>query len=116
MQLILKKNKKTVSVRLDRFPDGDSHWEIKDIEQIEDEAVIIFTRLYPDQNIRLQELYLLLDLIGNYTADITLAIPYMPYARQNASFEAVCAILSSLSVKSLHTIDCHYLKGKDLVV
>lgn len=99
------------------FPDHESYVLIPKIENLKNEKVRIYHRLYPKQNKRILELMLILSRLKKETHDIELFAPYLPYARQDkenkkgevVSADALCEILKSFGVKKLITYDCHFL-------
>ncbi|MFA6531136.1 MAG: ribose-phosphate diphosphokinase [Candidatus Micrarchaeia archaeon] len=103
---------------LKAFPDGDSYVRILDIEKYKGKDVILFHRLYPNQNESLIQLLFILKLLRDAKCNVTLVSPYLPYSRQDKTFlegesksaEVVCEILSEHGVRKLITFDCHFLK------
>jgi len=101
-----------------KFPDGDSHLRIPQLPSCKDNNVIIYHRLYPDQNSSLVELLLILDAVKYQGAkSITVVSPYLPYARQDkqtvdgeiASAHIICNLLARAGCGKLVTFDCHFL-------
>src|SRR3989339_586991 len=99
------------------FPDGDSFVSIPNLTSMKNKDVILFHRLYPNQNSSLMQAFLLLSVLRRAGAKTTLVSPYLPYSRQDKalpgeplSAEEICRMLSSAGVSKLVTLDCHFLK------
>ena len=99
-----------------RFPDGELLIKARKPDEIVDNEVILFHKLYPEQNKRFLELVQALDLISDYSPrEITLIIPYLIYARQDKRFldgecislKALLKVISSFNVTKLITFDVH---------
>ena len=109
--------KPTVEYKL--FPDGDSYIHIPEISKCQGEDVILFHRLYPDQNSSIFVAILLLDTLKRVGARITLVSPYLPYSRQDKTFldgealsaQILCRLFANAGASKLVTLDCHFLKG-----
>ena len=108
----------TPNMEIGKFPDGDSHLRISELPACKERDVIIFHRLYPDQNSSLIELLLILDAVKYQGAkSITVVSPYMPYARQDkqtvdgeiASAHIICNLIARAGCSKLVTLDCHFL-------
>jgi ribose-phosphate pyrophosphokinase len=108
----------TPNMEIGKFPDGDSHVRILELSAAKDCDVVIFHRLYPDQNSSLIELLLILDAVKFQGAkSITVVSPYLPYARQDkqtvdgeiASAHIVCNLLARAGCSKMVTFDCHFL-------
>ncbi len=93
------------------FPDGEVLVRVEPARE-----VVILARLYPDVNKNLIKLFLTLDALSDYGVErVVLAIPYMPYARQDRRFRegepiSIKAILTHLKrypVSHLITVDLH---------
>ncbi len=106
------------NIEIKEFPDGDSYVRIPDIEKCRDSEVVIYHRLYPDQNKAIFNLLQMLDTLGRVNASVTVVAPYVPYSRQDKLFkdgevlssELLCSLLAKSGVKKLVTLDCHFLK------
>ncbi|MEZ0320178.1 MAG: ribose-phosphate diphosphokinase [Pyrobaculum sp.] len=94
------------------FPDGEVLARIPSAA----ETVVLVARLYPSVNENLVKLFLALDTLNDLaTRRIVLAIPYMPYMRQDRRFregepisaKTVFKIMSSFGVSALVTVDLH---------
>lgn len=106
------------NMEIGKFPDGDSHVRIPELSSCQKQDVIVFHRLYPDQNSSLIELLLILDAVKYQGAkSITVVSPYLPYARQDkqtldgeiASAHVVCNLLARAGCTKMVTFDCHFL-------
>ena len=108
----------TPNVEIGKFPDGDSHLRIRQLAACRGQDVVIYHRLYPNQNDGLIELLLMLDAVKHEGASsITVVAPYLPYARQDkqtidgevASSHVICNLLAASGCGKLVTFDCHFL-------
>jgi ribose-phosphate pyrophosphokinase len=108
----------TPNVEVGKFPDGDSHVRIPSLSACRGQNVVIYHRLYPNQNDCLIELLLMLDAVKHEEAkSITVVSPYLPYARQDkqtvngeiASSHVICNLLASSGCGKLVTFDAHFL-------
>jgi ribose-phosphate pyrophosphokinase len=104
------------------FPDGDLHCVIPKPKLIKGKSVLIVHRLYPDQNQRLVQLLLLVDLLKDLGAhSIEVFCPYLPYSRQDirhlpgeaVGSSALCRVLALAGCKRLYTLDCHFMRGDE---
>ncbi len=93
------------------FPDGEVLVRVEPAKE-----VVLLARLYPDINKNIVKLFLTLDALSDYgVGRVILAVPYMPYARQDRRFRegepiSVKTILSHLKeypVTHLITVDLH---------
>jgi len=109
-----------ITVKFRNFADGDTHCLIEDTEHIPDAKVLVFHYLYPNQNEQIFRLLLLLNTLNVLGAkDIEVFVPYLPYARQDKAHFAgesissaiLCRLLKASGCETLHTIDCHFMKG-----
>jgi ribose-phosphate pyrophosphokinase len=106
------------NIEFKTFPDGDNYVRIKDIKSCQGEEVLLFHRLYPDQNSSIFNAVLLLDALKRVGARVTLVSPYLPYSRQDKTFlegealsaQVLCRILAGAGAERLVTLDCHFLK------
>lgn len=106
----------TPNIEIKKFPDSDLYVRI--IPEINEKNVILYHRLYPNQNESLIELFLILKTLKEKKCKITLVSPYLPYCRQDKiwkngealSSKYICELLSFGGVKKLITFDCHFLK------
>lgn len=107
-------------VRFSTFPDSDTHCVVPDIAEISGQRILIRHDLYPDQNNKIIELFWLIDVLrDNNIRDVSVFVPYLPYARQDKhhipgetiSASTLCKLLHSLGCQRLYTIDCHFMKG-----
>ena len=109
------------NVEIGKFPDGDTHVKIPSLASCEGKEVVVFHRLYPNQNEGLIELLLMMDAIHYQGATkITVVSPYLPYARQDkqtvggeiASAHVICNILARAGCDRFVTFDCHFLNAE----
>lgn len=117
---ILKGDKKKYPVMFSSFPDGDIHAIVERVADCKNQSVLLFHRLYPNQNSRLIQLLFTIDVMREHGAkDINVFIPYLPYSRQDKRYipgeaisaDAVCRMLSKAGVSKLYVLDCHFMKG-----
>lgn len=108
----------TPNLEIGQFPDGDSHVRIPNIADCKGQEVMVFHRLYPEQNTNMVTLLLILDSLKDIgTKHITVVVPYLPYSRQDkkklngevASAYSVCNLLARAGCQKLVTFDCHFL-------
>lgn len=106
------------NIEIGKFPDGDSHLRVPDLKSYNGQDIMVFHRLYPDQNNALVELLLILDALRHEKASsITVVSPYLPYSRQDkksldgeiASAYVVCNLLARAGCTKFITFDCHFL-------
>jgi ribose-phosphate pyrophosphokinase len=108
------------NIEVGRFPDGDSHVRILDLEKYKGQEVTVYHRLYPKQNTSLVVLFLILDTLKEIGAKVSLVAPYMPYARQDktklngeiGSAKVICNLLARAGCQKLYTFDCHFLNSE----
>ncbi len=106
------------NMEMKKFPDGDSYIRIPQIRECSDKNVILFHRLYPDQDGSLMQALFMLEALREVRANVTLVAPYLPYTRQDKIFlkgevksaDMICRLLSQAGCTQLLTIDCHFLK------
>jgi len=98
------------------FPDSEILVKVKNPERLKNKNVILFHKMYPDQNTRIVELIQILDVLQDYDiSKIFLVIPYLPYARQDKRFlegecislKALLSVIAEFNVEKLLTIDIH---------
>jgi ribose-phosphate pyrophosphokinase len=118
---ILKDGKERRPVMFSSFPDGDIHCVVENIADCEGQSVLLFHRLYPNQNSRLIQLFLTLDVLKQQGAkEISVFIPYLPYSRQDKQYipgeaisaDALCRLLKSAGCSTVYTLDCHFMEGR----
>lgn len=105
------------NVEIGKFPDGDAHIRIKNLQDYSGKEVMLFNRLYKHQNTALLALLLILETLKEVSAKTTVIAPYLPYARQDkqtidgeiASAKVLCGILAKAGCEKLVTFDCHFL-------
>lgn len=111
----------TPNLEIGKFPDGDTHLRIPQLASCRGQQVVIYHRLYPNQNDGLMELLLILDAVKHEGAtSITVVSPYLPYARQDkqtidgevASSHVICNLLASSGCSKFVTFDCHFLNAE----
>ncbi len=106
------------NIEIKQFPDGENYVRIPNLSKFRGKELVLLHRLYPDQDRMLMQALLLLNILKNIDANVTLISPYLPYARQDKIFlegeppssEIVCKILADAGAKKLITFDCHFLK------
>ena len=107
------------NVEIKKFPDGDSYVRVPSAKEAEGKDVVVFNRLYPEQDSAIFQTVLVLRALRAHGAkSITLVVPYLPYSRQDKLFregevksaEILCGLLKSEGVDLLVTFDCHFLK------
>ncbi|ALU12007.1 ribose-phosphate pyrophosphokinase [Ignicoccus islandicus DSM 13165] len=105
---------KAQQIEKKKFPDGENYVRIP--FKVSDENVVLVHTGFEDQNDRLMELFLTLDVLNDLGAkSITLVMPYMPYARQDRRFregeavsiKAIFHILNSFEVDNLVVVNIH---------
>ncbi len=106
------------NIEIGKFPDGDSHVRIPGLADLRGQEVMVFHRLYPQQNTSLVALLLILDSVKEAGAKtITVVAPYLPYSRQDkkklngevASAFVICNLIKRAGCGKLVTFDCHFL-------
>jgi ribose-phosphate pyrophosphokinase len=109
----------TANVEIKKFPDGDSYVRVPSAAEATGKEVVVFNRLYPEQDSAIfQTLLVLRALRAHQPKSITLVAPYLPYSRQDKLFmegevksaEILCMLLKREGVDLLATFDCHFLK------
>lgn len=108
------------NLEIGKFPDGDAHVRILDLEKYKNQEVLLYHRLYPKQNTSLIVLLLILETLNSINSKVSVVIPYLPYARQDKtklngeinSAHSLCNILYNGGVKTLYTFDCHFLNSE----
>ena len=117
---ILQGKKQKMPVMFSSFPDGDIHCIVENVTDCSNQSVLLFHRLYPNQNSRLIQLFLTIDVMKEHGAkDISVFIPYLPYSRQDKRYipgeaisaDALCRMLSNAGCNTLYVLDCHFMKG-----
>jgi len=74
------------NIEIKQFPDGENYVRIPNLSECKDEEILLFHRLYPDQDRMLMQCLLLLNILKNIDANVKLISPYLPYARQDKIF------------------------------
>src|SRR3989338_9081941 len=106
------------NIELKHFPDGESYVRIPGVKAYENRDVLLFHRLYPDQDVSLMQVIFMLNALKEVNANVTLVAPYLPYSRQDKIFlegevksaDIVCRMLANAGAKKLVTFNCHFLK------
>ncbi|MBI4049388.1 MAG: ribose-phosphate pyrophosphokinase [Candidatus Doudnabacteria bacterium] len=104
------------NIEIGKFPDGNTHIRIPDIKACAGKEVLLFHRLYPDQNTAFFELLLILEALKEIKAQVTLVAPYLPYARHDkallegeiTSAQVTCNLIARAGCDKLITFDCHF--------
>ncbi len=103
-----------VAVRMKRFPDGEFYFKFE--EKISGEDLLIVQSLYPPQDSRVMELFLILHTARDLKArSIKVFVPYLAYSRQDERYldgeclssSMIAEILEKLDVDTLYTVDIH---------
>src|SRR3989344_1244004 len=105
------------NIEIGKFPDGNTHVRIPNIQNYAGQEVTLFHRLYPDQNNAFFELLLILHALKGQNATVTLAAPYLPYARHEkqilegeiTSAPVTCELIKASGCEKIITFDCHFL-------
>lgn len=105
------------NIEIGKFPDGNTHVRIPNLENYKGREVLLFHRLYPDQNNGFFELLLILETLKEQKATVTLVVPYLPYARHEkqilegeiTSAPVTCNLIAAAGCKKIVTFDCHFL-------
>ena len=99
-------------VRFEQFPDGEYHCEIDNLENITNNVLVVHS-LYPNPEIELIKLFLVLGQLGS--RNISVFVPYLPYSRQdsNKGAETICSLIANAGCRALYTLDCHFMKGAE---
>ena len=108
------------NLEIGKFPDGDTHVRILNLEKYKGKEVIFYHRLYPKQNTSLIVLLLVLNTLKEIGSKVSVVSPYLPYARQDktklngevGSAKAICNLLAHAGCEKLYTFDCHFLNAE----
>ncbi len=100
------------------FPDGEVYVRLPQIESLTNKKVMMYHRMYPNQDSAIFQMILALEEITKRTKKTTAYIPYMPYARQDKqvmegevmSARVFCKMLHNAGLERMITLDCHFLK------
>lgn len=102
------------SSRTKRFPDGEFYFKFEEV--MSDQDLLVVQSLYPPQDARLVELFVILHTARDLGASsIELFAPYLAYSRQDERYldgeclssGMIAEMLERLSVDSLYTVDIH---------
>ncbi len=107
----------TPNVEMKEFPDGDSYVRVPDARRLEGKDVVVYHRLYPNQNTSLMQAVFLAKAIKG-ARSVELVAPYIPYSRQDKTWlegevksaEVVMDMLKHAGYSRITTFDCHFLK------
>jgi ribose-phosphate pyrophosphokinase len=96
-----------------RFPDGEVYLRLP--EPISSDRVLLVQSTYPNQNDRVVELLLALEVLERYGNEVVLVAPYLAYSRQDKEFlpgeaislRSIVRALSSAGLSALVTVDAH---------
>ncbi len=96
-----------------RFPDGEVY--IRMVEPVSGDRVLLVQSMYPNQNDRVVELLLALEVLERYRNEVVLISPYLAYSRQDKEFlpgesvslRSLMKTLSLLGLGTLVTVDAH---------
>ena len=103
-----------VPVKTKRFPDGEFYFKFE--EKVSGEDLLVVQSLYPSQDTRIMELFLMLHTARDFKAkSITAFVPYLAYSRQNERYlegealssDMLAESLQQLGTKELYTVDVH---------
>ncbi len=113
-----------IEIEKKKFPDGEVYVRIP--EPVAGESVVVVHTGFPDQNDRMIEIMLVVDTLKDLGAEqVTLVMPYFPYARQDRRFregepisiKTMLKTLSALGLDNLIVVNIHkeyslqYFKG-----
>lgn len=108
----------TPNIETGKFPDGDSHITIPQIDEVKGKSVFLYHRLYKKQNTALVVLFFIIERLKAAGArEVNVVCPYIPYARQDKqklpgelqAARSLCRVLKSVGADKLITFDCHFL-------
>jgi ribose-phosphate pyrophosphokinase len=103
-----------ISVKAKRFPDEEFYFKFE--ENVSGEDLLIVQSLFPLQDARIMELFLMLHTARDLKAkSIKAFIPYLAYSRQNERYlkgealssDMLAEILQQLGTDELFTVDVH---------
>lgn len=105
------------NVEMKEFPDGDTYVRVPNAKSLVGKDVIVYHRLYPNQNTALMQAVFLAHALKG-AKSIELVAPYIPYSRQDKTWlegeiksaEVVMAVLKAAGYSRVTTFDCHFLK------
>jgi ribose-phosphate pyrophosphokinase len=107
------------NIELKKFPDSDSYIRVPQIRECTGKDIVLFHRLYPEQDSALMQALFIFEALKSVRAEsITLVAPYLPYSRQDKVFlkgevksaDKICRLLADAGCTKLVTLDCHFLK------
>ena len=118
--LATKLGTKVAKVDTNDFPDGES--KVRIYEETRNKNVIVVQSLYPPTDKHLYLLLLLAHKLSEDGADVSAAIPYLAYARQDREFlkgevvslGVVAHLFRSVGIKRMVTVDIHSAQGLGL--
>jgi len=106
-----------VSIKTKRFPDGEFYFKFE--EDIAGEDLLVVQSLYPPQDSRVMELFIMLHTARDFKArSVKLFVPYLAYSRQDERYlqgeclssGMIAETLEHLGVNTLYTVDIHNMK------
>lgn len=118
--LAAKLGTKLSRVDTNDFPDGESKVRIYD--EMRNKSVIVVQSLYPPTDKHLYLLLLIAHKLSEDGADVSAAIPYLAYARQDREFlkgevislGVVAHLFRSVGIRRMVTVDIHSAQGLGL--
>lgn len=118
--LAAKLGTKLSRVETNDFPDGESKVRIYD--EMRNKSVIVVQSLYPPTDKHLYLLLLIAHKLSEDGADVSAAIPYLAYARQDREFlkgevislGVVAHLFRSVGIRRMVTVDIHSAQGLGL--
>lgn len=111
---------KLAKVDINDFPDGESKVRIQ--EETRNKNAIVVQSLYPPTDKHLYLLLLLAHKLSEDGADVSAAVPYLAYARQDREFlkgevvslGVLAHMFRSVGIKRMVTVDIHSAQGLGL--
>ncbi len=107
-------NAPLVAAKMKHFPDGEFYFRLE--EKVSGEDILVVQSLYPPQDSRMIELFLMLHTIRDLKAsEVKVFIPYLAYSRQDERYldgeclssGMIAEMLEHLGIDALYTIDIH---------
>lgn len=104
------------NIEIGKFPDGNIHIRIPNLEECAGKEVFLFHRLYPNQSDAFFELLQILQVLKEKKSKVILVSLYLPYARHDkailageiASGSVTCRLIAQAGCEKLITFDCHF--------
>ncbi|HKW04855.1 MAG TPA: ribose-phosphate pyrophosphokinase [Nitrososphaerales archaeon] len=118
--LAAKLGTKLSRVDTNDFPDGES--KVRIFDEMRNKSVIVVQSLYPPTDKHLYLLLLIAHKLSEDGADVSAAIPYLAYARQDREFlkgevislGVVAHLFRSVGIRRMVTVDIHSAQGLGL--